>query len=328
MNDTAFSKSTSVHASSDPLLAEFAQTVGHTDPVAVEGGRTRWATGGDPRTSTRLVRAPSGIVEYKADEMTVRVRAGTTVSEMHAMLAQHGQRTALPQRSETATVGGAIAVGENDVAMMSKGALRSCVLQVRYVSADTKIVTGGGPTVKNVSGFDLPRLMVGSLGTLGLLAEMVLRTNPMPEVGLWLESNEVDPFRARDLLTSASTILWNGTQTWIHLEGHGPVVESDQCALSAIGTFNPTDTQPELPPNRWSMPPKNLQSLAGAAAATRGTTIPTGRFVAAVGTGLVWADQPAPRRRPDPTVLKINQQLKTNFDPTGRLNPGRDPLGK
>jgi len=314
-----------VHASTDPKLFEFAELVGTTGPVGVEGGRSRWSTGGEPKPNTRLVRAPTGIVEYKADEMTVRVRTGTTVAELHTVLGQNGQQTALPQRQPQSTVGGAIAVGENDLDMLAKGALRTCVLQVRYVSADGKIITGGGPTVKNVSGFDIPRLMVGSLGTLGLLGEVVLRTNPTPEVDVWLEGELIDPFPLRYQLASAACILWNGEQVWVHLTGHRGVVESDRAILRSLASFNQIDAPPALPPHRWSMPPKNLQSLAGAAKASRGGTVPTGDFMASVGTGLVWANQQAPRRPLDPTVLEINQKLKANFDPTGRLNPGRNP---
>ena len=97
--------------------------------------------------------------------MTVRVRTGTTVEELHTELAARGQRTPLVERG--GTVGGALAVGENDIFVLGRGTLRASVLQVRYVSAEGRIVNGGGPTVKNVTGFDLPRLMVGALGTFG-----------------------------------------------------------------------------------------------------------------------------------------------------------------
>ena len=106
--------------------------------------------------------------------MVVTVRAGTTVAELHETLAAAGQTSALPDRG--GTVGGAVAVGENRLDRLGRGSARRR-LQVRYVSAEGEIVTGGGPVVKNVSGFNLPKLIVGSLGTLGLIAEVVLRTN-------------------------------------------------------------------------------------------------------------------------------------------------------
>ena len=166
----------------DQVLLDFAAEVGESGPVAVEGNRTRWALGGPGTAGTRLINAPTGVVNYVPDEMTVQVRCGTTVEELHALLAEKGQRTGLPERG--GSVGGALAVGENSLHVLGRGRVREAALQVRYVSDEARVVTGGGPTVKNVTGFDLPRLLVGSLGTLGLLAEATLRTNPIrPALG-------------------------------------------------------------------------------------------------------------------------------------------------
>ena len=176
--------------SADRALHEFAALVGADDPIAVEGNRTRWHLGGPLDESARLVTAPTGIVDYQPSEMVVTVRAGTTVAELHETLAAAGQTSALPDRG--GTVGGAVAVGENRLDRLGRGSARDAVLQVRYVSAEGEIVTGGGPVVKNVSGFNLPKLIVGSLGTLGLIAEVVLRTNPLPPVQRWIRAERVD----------------------------------------------------------------------------------------------------------------------------------------
>ena len=161
-------------ATSDPVLFDFAALVGDADPISVRGNGTRWHVGGALADAARVVEAPAGIVDYQPSEMIVVVRAGTPVAALHAALAAAGQTSALPDRG--GTVGGAIAVGENRLDRLGRGSVRDAVLQVRYVSAEGELVTGGGPVVKNVSGFNLPKLMVGSLGTLGLLAEVVLRT--------------------------------------------------------------------------------------------------------------------------------------------------------
>src|SRR5206468_13128955 len=141
----------------------------------------------------REVRAPTGIVEHVAAEMTVRVRAGTTVDELDGALAASGQCVALPAW-DGATVGGVLAVGHSGVRRLGWGPVRDTVLEVRYVSAEGRIVKGGGPTVKNVSGYDLPRLFVGSLGTLGIIAELVLRTRPVPAHEQWFRRDDADPF--------------------------------------------------------------------------------------------------------------------------------------
>ncbi|MET0910575.1 MAG: FAD-binding protein, partial [Ilumatobacteraceae bacterium] len=210
----------------DALLLAFAEEVGAHGPVAVRGGGTRWELGGPPAAGTREIGAPAGIVSYAPEEMVVRVRTGTTVAELQAALATRGQRTPLVDRG--GTVGGALAAGENDIFVLGRGTLRSSLLQVRYVSADGRIVNGGGPTVKNVTGFDLPRLMVGALGTLGLLAEVILRTNPVPPAAVWLASGDADPFVVRDAVLRPGAVLWDGTTTWMQLEGHAADIAAER----------------------------------------------------------------------------------------------------
>ena len=80
---------------SDPILAAFAAELGADGPVAVAGNRTRWAVGGALAEGTRLVHAPTGIVDYQPEEMIVIVRAGTPVAELAAALAERGQRVTI-----------------------------------------------------------------------------------------------------------------------------------------------------------------------------------------------------------------------------------------
>lgn len=304
-------------ALSDPVLETFAQSVGASGTVAVEGSRTAWNVGGDLVAETRLLKAPSGIVSYVPQEMVIKVRAGTTVAELDSALAEQSQRSALADRG--GTVGGAIAVGHNHVLSMGLGRIRNALLAVSYVSAEGTMVSGGGPTVKNVSGFDLPRLVVGSLGTLGLIAEVVIRTNPIPAVAQWLASDDADPFIARDAVLNPSAVLWNGTRTWILLEGHGPDVAAEAAALAAAGSFTetapPALLAPELP-HRWSLKPSELRSMQ---------SLDTGEFMAGIGTGLVFAQRPQPARALSPELLVVSNRMKDIFDPTARLNPGRKP---
>jgi FAD/FMN-containing dehydrogenase len=300
--------------SADRRLVAFADDVGTGGAIAVEGARTRWSLGGPLVDGTRVVKAPTGIVDHQAEEMIVCVRAGTPVGELAAALAERGQRSALPDRG--GTVGGAIAVGENDLRVLGCGPLRSSVLEVRYVSAEGRLIRGGGPTVKNVTGFDLPRLLVGSLGTLGLIAEVILRTNPLPATTHWAMADDADPFAARDTLLRPSAVLWDGTCTWVNLEGHAPDVGAQLARLAAVGRFAEVEGPPALPPHRWSLSPGDLRHA---------DRLPVGRFVASVGVGVVHADEPQHSRRLEPAVAALSARVKHNFDPTGRLNPGRDP---
>lgn len=304
--------------SHDPVLAAFAAEVGAEGPVTVAGGRTRWERGGALASGTRELAAPAGIVAYTPAEMTVVVRAGTTVAELHHELGERGQRSALPERG--GTVGGAVAVGENHLDRRARGTVAVSVLQVRYVSAEGRLITGGGPTVKNVTGFDLPRLLTGSLGTLGLLAELILRTNPIPAVSRWLAADGADPFAVDAALLRPSAVLWDGTRTWVHLEGHEPDVAADAATLGGLGPFAEVEGPPDLPPRRWSVEPARLRGLGRTGPADG---LPPGPFVASVGVGTIWAGEAQPVAEPPAAIAAVARRLKDNFDPTGRLNPGR-----
>lgn len=297
----------------------FAEEVGSAGPVTVQGAQTRWELGGAliDDGNVRRVNAPAGLVQYKPDEMTIRVGAGTLVSDLNRVMADAGQRSALPDRG--GTVGGAIAVGESDRDQLGRGAIRTALLQVTYVSSEGKIVSGGGPTVKNVSGFDIPRLMVGSIGTLGCIAEVIIRTNPIPPTSRWLRS-EADPFDVFDLLLAPAAVLWDGTSTWIHLEGHEADVEAETLRAGSIGDFTEVAAPPAPPgSDRWSLAPAALRTVS--------SDIP-GPFLASIGVGIVWATSPQPKRLLSRPVEEVHDRMKLFFDPTGRLNPGRHPARK
>ena len=299
----------------DPALHEFAADVGAVDPVVVRGGGTQWHVGGGPGSDAREVRAPSGIVKFRPDEMTVCVRAGTTVADLHAALAEYGQRTALPDGSvlsgsPLSTVGGAIAVGRSPVTRLGDGHMRDAVLQLRYVAADGQLVTAGGPTVKNVSGFDMCRIMVGSLGTLGCIADAILRTRPIAEYEQWVKFDGADPQVVLNTARTATAVLWDGSAVWARLSGHQVDVSDDLARLPQSSEAPP----PELPPFRWSRQPKDLYRLSGE----------TGRFVAEIGVGVVHCERPDPGPQPIPDgVAALNRRVRDLFDPDRRFNPGR-----
>lgn len=305
---------TAAPLTADAVLVAFAEEVGAHGPITIAGARTRWQRGGALTAGTRIVHAPAGVVWHQPEEMTVCVRAGTPVAELADALAARGQRCALPERG--GTVGGAIAVGENHLDVLGRGTVRASVLEVRYVSAEGRLVRGGGPTVKNVSGYDLPRVMTGSLGTLGLFAEVILRTNPTPAAVSWVRAEEADPIETRDRLGGASAVLWDGGATWACIEGHTADVHAQVAALAAVGKFEEASGPPPLPPYRWSLAPAAPETLLQHQA---------GYFVAEIGVGVLHASVPQPARTVPQGVAALAARLKAQFDPTGRLNPGRDP---
>jgi glycolate oxidase FAD binding subunit len=288
----------------DLAVAAFADEVGDTGPVTVTGLGTR----GGPVPDVRTVTAPSGIDWVQPAEMTIRCGAGTPVADVAAALAEHGQCVALPADG---TIGGALAVGHSGTRRLGWGPARDTVLQAHYVSAGGEVVKAGGPTVKNVSGFDLCRLLVGSRGTLGFLADVILRTRPLPVGERWFTS-ERDPWELLAALYRPTSLLWDGRTTWVLLDGHA----DDIAAQVQSGGLSAADGPPDLPQHRWSMSPSELRPLADESAA----------FVAEIGVGVVHHSRPAPARAVDATVRALHDRIKHEFDPTGRLNPGVDVL--
>ncbi|WP_419553509.1 FAD-binding protein [Candidatus Poriferisodalis sp.] len=302
----------SLAANIAPEVTAFAREVGDSDPVTVVGARTHTRVGGESAAGTREVRAPAGVWEHEPSEMTVRCGAGTPVGELAAHLAHRGQMVPLDPADDAATVGGVLACGFSGHRRLRYGHVRDLVLQTRHVDAAGKVVTAGGPTVKNVSGYDLPRLLVGSLGTLGCLAEVILRTLPVPPAAQWLVGAG-DPFAAFDLLYRPSSVLWDSTRTWILLEGDPSDIAAETAKVEPLG-FGPADGGPSIPgTGRESMKPSELRALAGT----------PGGWIAEVGVGLVHRPESVAAGTVVPTNAALMTELKRKLDPAGRLNPGR-----
>ncbi|MED5292950.1 MAG: FAD-binding protein [Actinomycetota bacterium] len=286
----------------------FSAEVGPNDPVTVVGGRTQWNVGGPPDPSAREVTAPAGIWSHEPEEMTVRCGAGTTLLELSEQLARHRQMVPFDM-APNATVGGVLSVGMSGIRRLRYGHIRDLVLQIRHIDCNGKIVTSGGPTVKNVSGYDLCRLMVGSLGKLGCLAEVILRCLPMPETTRWLTGN-VDPFEVYSRLYRPSSVLWNGEQVWVCIEG----VSSDVEAEAGLLDLSEVEGPPSLPSDgRISVEPKELKNLS----------VDDTNWIAEIGVGIIHSDKPSKVRQVSEINESLMRDLERRLDPEGRLNPGR-----
>lgn len=152
--------------------------------VAFVGGGTDLELGAPPARLDAVLRTRglARIREHAPSDQIVAVEAGITLAELQRGLAPHGQRLAIdPPLPERATVGGIVAANAFGPRRARFGPIRDLVIGITVVRADGVVARGGGKVVKNVAGFDLPRLFCGSLGTLGLVAEVVFRLHPLPE---------------------------------------------------------------------------------------------------------------------------------------------------
>jgi len=148
------------------------------------GGGTALELGAAPAGLDAVVRTErlARIVEYAPADMVVVAEAGVTLAALQAEVGAHGQRLALDAPApERATIGGLVATGAFGPLRARYGGVRDLIIGVTLVRADGEVARGGGKVVKNVAGFDLPKVACGSLGTLGLIATAAFRLHPLPE---------------------------------------------------------------------------------------------------------------------------------------------------
>jgi glycolate dehydrogenase FAD-binding subunit len=153
--------------------------------LLIAGSGTAAGWGGAPADVDAVLdtTALDGILDYRPADMTVAVWAGTPLAALQKVLAGHGQRIALDAGRIPlgATVGGLVATADGGPARHAYGTLRDTVIGITVVLADGTVARSGGQVIKNVAGYDLAKLFHGSLGTLGAVAEVVLRLYPVPQ---------------------------------------------------------------------------------------------------------------------------------------------------
>jgi glycolate oxidase FAD binding subunit len=151
--------------------------------VTPTGGETKLSWGNSVPADVHLnLRRITGVREHIWQDMTCTVATGTTWADMQTALAQHKQRVALdPLFPNSATVGGIVATNDSGALRARYGSLRDLVLGAKIVLADGTLARGGGKVVKNVAGYDIPKLMTGSFGTLAVITEVTFRLHGLPE---------------------------------------------------------------------------------------------------------------------------------------------------
>jgi glycolate oxidase FAD binding subunit len=152
--------------------------------VIPRGGGTKLGWGEEPKRADVVVSTArlNRVLEHAWADLTVTVEAGCTLSELQELLGRHGQRLALDALwPERATVGGVLSTNDSGALRLRFGGLRDLIIGITLALADGTLAKSGGKVVKNVAGYDLPKLVTGALGTLGVITRAVFRLHPTPK---------------------------------------------------------------------------------------------------------------------------------------------------
>jgi len=214
------------------LCARVREAAARGEALCIRGGGSKEFLGERPAGTPLPTSSLRGIVAYEPSELVVSVRAGTPLAELEAELAAGNQHLAFdPPAFPGATIGGAVAAGLSGPARLRDGAVRDAVLGATLVNGTGEALRFGGRVMKNVAGFDVSRLLAGSLGVLGLIAEVSLKVVPRPAARAHLrfarsqdESiHEVNRLLGRPLPVRASA--WHGGVLTIELAGARAAVQ-------------------------------------------------------------------------------------------------------
>jgi glycolate oxidase FAD binding subunit len=348
---------------SAPLQDQVRAALARKTPLAIRAGGSKAFYGRRSEGAPLHVSGHAGIVHYAPTELVITARCGTPLAELEAVLAQHGQMLPFEpphfgpggaEGGRQASVGGMVAAGLSGPRRPWAGAVRDAVLGVKILTGRGEILAFGGQVMKNVAGYDVSRLMAGSLGSLGVILEVSLKVLPRPVREITLVQ-EADTATALARLTAwqgqawpLSATLHDGRRLWLRLSGSQAGVQAARRALGgeeladmSIWTQVREQTLPffatELALWRLSVPPATppldlpgtwLTEWGGAqrwlvtdapAAHIRAAAATAGGhatlFRGHAGRGEVFQPLPAP-------LMALHKRLKAAFDPAGILNPG------
>lgn len=213
--------------------------------VIPRGGGSRMSLGMPPRAADLLVSTGglSEIVEYEPADLTMTVQAGHNFGALQQRLAREGQFLALdPPSRDAATIGGIVASNASGPLRLKYGAARDLVIGMRVANSDGWLTKAGGRVVKNVAGYDLNKLYTGSLGTLGVLAELSFKLQPLPQargtaLAAFADARQADALVKRVMRSSlgpAALELLDGPAA--AALGIGLQVEREGCVFAALST--------------------------------------------------------------------------------------------
>ena len=344
----------------EPLQERIREAAARGTALCIQGGGTKAFYGNAPRGEPLDTRSCAGIVDYEPTELVITARCGTSLKEIQNVLDEKNQILAFepPHFGPGATLGGCIAAGLSGPRRASAGSVRDAMLGAKIIDGRGQLLAFGGQVMKNVAGYDVSRLLAGSLGTLGVIVEVSLKLLPRPAAERTLRF-EMPQARALEHLNRwagqplpVSASAWGDGELALRLSGAesavraaaeqlgGESLPADAAARFWHGIREQADPffAGEKPLWRLSLPSSapvvdlagaQLVEWGGALRWLRGTVDSTQVRAAAARAGghatlfrakekTAGAFTPLP-----PLLTRLHRGLKRSFDPAGIFNPGR-----
>lgn len=349
----------------EQLIQQFRERIAQASAgktaLCIRGGGTKDWYGRQPQGEVLDTREYAGILAYDPTELVITARSGTPLAEIEQALAEHNQMLAFepPHFGADATIGGAVATGLSGPRRQQVGSARDFVLGTVLMDGKGEVLHFGGQVMKNVAGYDVSRLLAGSLGTLGLILEVSLKVLPRPfsETTLRFEMDQAAAIRhlnewgGQPLPISASA--WHDGVLVVRLSGAAPAIAAAKQRMGGedvggaeafwVGLREQRDDfftslAPDTALWRLSVPSyapplaldgEQLVEWGGAQRWLRSGANDAGIRAAAEKAGghaslFKGGDRTSDVFHPlAPAVGRIHRNLKNAFDPAGIFNPGR-----
>jgi glycolate oxidase FAD binding subunit len=256
-------KEQGMHPATEAELAEIIRAA--NGPLCVRGGGTRSL--GDTVGAVVETSGLSGVELYEPGALTLVARAGTPLAQVEALMATEGQRLpfevpdmrGLLGRTGDSTLGGVVAANASGPRRVQVGACRDSLIGVRFVDGAGTIIKNGGRVMKNVTGYDLVKLLAGSWGSLGVITEVSFKLLPVPEAGATLILHGLSDAQAVQAMASAlgspyevnGAAHWPGQGTYLRIEGFNASVayRADQLRTH-LAAYGAVDVEPGIA--RWA----------------------------------------------------------------------------